>query len=246
MGNRKTIAAVLLAVCLIAACAALPGLVSAYQDGRTLGQAQSETVPHIQLQIHGDEETPAMAKLARMCRMDGGLEISKSMASMTREEVQTRALHILQGYVDAGLVEVFDPVVLNCWCMLATVSEDPALNGVYWIVTLVNGDEQDFAQFDIALDDEKGTPLVVGYTREKFPAAQEQEAVLSAFADHYSSSLGILDYGAFIAEDPPYAGDNGTAVRYRFGDMRYGEISVELYVHEHGFYTEFTDPGVKG
>lgn len=248
MRKGKNMALLLLAAGIIAACALLPGVVASYQDSTAIGQPHFETVPNIQLQIRGEEETPAMAKLAMIARMDGGLEISKSMASMTQEEAEERALEILEEYVDVGLVDPFDPVVLDGWCMMATVTTDPSLNGVYWMMTLVSADEKNYAQFDLAVDDQSGAVLAVSFTSERIRHQEEREALLSGFADYYFNRLGIPDYAAFVTEDMEnqYIGENNCAVRYRFGDAVYGEINVDLYVHEYGFYTEFPNLGVDG
>lgn len=248
MRKGKNAVLVLLAAAVIAACAALPGLVSAFQDGAAIGQTRYETIPNIQLQIRSEEADAPLKMLAMMGRMDGGLEISENMASRSREEAEARALEILREYVDAGLVEAFDPVVLDSRCMLATVTMDPALNGVYWMVTLVSADEYDYAQFDLAIDDKSGCALAVSYAVEENQSDQSQETLLNSFADFYFNSLGIPDYGYFITDDmeSQYTGEKGRAVRYRFGDTVYGEINVDFYVHQYGFYTEFPDLGVNG
>lgn len=241
MRKLKRILVLLLAAGIIAVCALLPGMIAAYQDGTSLGQTHYETVPNIQLQIRGEEETPAMAKLAMMARLEGGIEISESLAAMSRVEAEERALAILEEYVAAGLAEDFEPVVLNSRCMLASTAVDPVLNGVFWMVTLVSGDDRQYAQFDLALDDESGLLLAVSYANENPIPQQQREVKLAAFADFYFGSLGIGDYAAFATDDmeTQYTGENGCVVRYRFGDTVYGEVNVDLYVHEYGFYTEF-------
>ena len=248
MRKGKNVVLLLLAVGVIAACAALPGLVAACLDGESLGQTHFETVPNIQLQIRGEEETPVMGKLAMMCRMDGGIEISESMAATTAEEAEAQALAILQEYVDAGLVEAFEPVVLEIRCMLATVAADPSLNGIFWMVVLVSAEDQDYAQLDLAIDDKTGCALSVSYTSERTRYAQSYETLIESFAHFYFHSLGITGHENFVTNDlrKPYTGEKTYAVRYRFGDIKYGEVNVDLYVHQYGFYTEFPDLGVDG
>lgn len=243
MCKAKNILVVLLALGIIAACAALPLVASAFHDKATMGQLHYETAPNVQLQIREESDTPAMAKLAMMYRRDGGIEISESMASMNREEAEARSLSILQEYIDAGLVETYDPIVHASRCMLATVTEDASLNGVYWMVVVVCADEDNYAQFDIAIDDENGYLLAVSYASERVPAAAKREKQLAAFADLYFTSLGMADYGDFATRDleKQYIGENVCGRRYRFGDTVYGEVNVDLYVHEYGFYTEFPD-----
>ena len=243
MGRSKNILALLVVVCIIAACGALPLMVFALRDGRTMGRANYETAPAVELEIREDQHIPAMGKLALMYRMDGGIQISESMASMTREEVEARSLLILQTYIDAGLVTAFEPHFLEVWCFIGQAMEDPSLNAIYWMVTIVSADEQNFAQFDLALDDENGDLLSVSFASEEVIASLEWETRLSVFAAVYFSSLGIQDHEAFSSSalEVPYVGENAFAVRYTFGDVQYGEINVDLYVYQHGFYTEFPD-----
>ena len=248
MRKARNVACLLLAAATIAACSALPGLVAAYLDSEALGQPHYETVPNIQLQIQSAEETPGLEKLAMMCRMDGGIEISESMAAMTPEEAETHALAILRQYVYAGLVEYFDPVLLEIRCMLATAAADPSLNGIFWMVVLVSADEQDYAQFDLAIDDKTGCALAVSYTRENYRYDQSYETLIASFAQVYFHSFGIENCMDHATDDlsKQYTGEKTYAVRYRFGDQVYGELNVDLYAHQYGFYTEFPDPEVNG
>lgn len=245
MRKGKNIALLLLAAGIIAACALLPGVVASYQDSTAIGQPHFETVPNIQLQIRGEEESPAMAKLAMMARMDSGLEISKSMASMTQEQAEARFYEILQEYIDAGLAESFDAVVYESRCMLASVTLDPSLNGVFWMITLISGDDQNFAQFDAAIDDDSGQLLAVSYTGDRVFSEVERAEMMRAFTDLYFRSLEIPDYTHFISTelDGAYVGENSCAARYHYVDDVYGEITADLYVNEYGFYTEFPNRG---
>lgn len=247
---RKAINLTLLiaAAAIIAACAWLPEIISVWQDGKTLGQNQYEPISNIALDIREEEEVSPVAGIAMMCRMDGGLEISESMAKMTRQEAENRALAVLQEYVDAGLVETFDPVMLESPCMLATVTIDPSLNGVYWRVTLVSADDHDYAHFDLAIDDKTGCVLAVSYTREKNRYDQPYETLIASFAQIYFHSFGIENYMDFATDDlrNQYIGEKTYAVRYGFGDLVYGELNVDLFAHKYGFYTEFPGPEVNG
>ena len=246
MGKGKNILLLLLAAVVITACAALPGLVAVCQDGAAIGQTHYETVPNIQLHIRGEEAASPLKELARISLMDGGLEISDTMASMTAEEAEARFYDILQTYIDAGLVASFDAVVYESRCMLATVSSDASVNGVFWMATLISGDDQNFAQFDAAIDDETGHLLAVSYTGDRAFSAAEREKIREVFTDLYFCSLGLAAYAPFVTADldGAYVGENTIAVRYRFGDAVYGELNVDFYVDEYGFYTQFPDMGV--
>lgn len=248
MRKARNLTLLIAAAVIIATCALLPGIVSAWQDGKTLGQNKYEPIANIALDIRGEEEASPVAGIAMMCRMDGGLEVSESMAKMTQKEAETRAFEILQEYVDAGLVETFEPVVLESLCMLATVTMDPSLNGIYWRVTLVSADDHDYAQFDLAVDDKTGCALAISYTREQNRNDQSYETLIESFAQVYFYSSGIENYMDFATNDlrKQYTGEKTYAVRYRFGDLVYGELNVDLFAHKYGFYTEFPGPEVMG
>lgn len=243
MRKLKTMLVLLIAGCIIAACAALPLIVSAFHDSGTMGQAHYEQVPAVQLQIRDEQNTPAMAGLAMMYRMDGAIEISDNMTSMTHEEVEARSLSILQEYIDAGIVDAFEPCFYEVRCVMGQVMEDPSLNRIFWIVTIVSPDDESFAEVGLAIDDENGYLLGINYAREQPISETQRQKLLPVFADFYFGSLGIPEYGDFATTDleDQYIGDNACGVRYRFGDVVYGEVNVDLYVYEYGFYTEFPD-----
>lgn len=245
MGKGKTAAWLLLAALVIALCAGLPGLISSFQDDAAIGRIHYETIPNIQLQIRSNDGYDPFRKLAMMSRMDGGIEISENMASMSREEAQDRALTILRSYIDAGLIQEFEPVVLENRCMLATVSIDPSLNGIYWMVTLVGADSRDYPQLDLAIDDESGAVLAVSFASERAQSARQREETLPAFTDMYFTGLEIGDYSYFVETnmDDTYIGENTCTARYCYVDDVYGDTAVDFYVHEYGFYTEFPDLG---
>lgn len=242
MGKWKNAALVLLAVFIICVCSVLPKLISSMQDNAAVGQIHYETLPNIQLQIRSDEFDP-FRKLAMMSRMDGGLEISETMASMSREEAEAQAMAILQRYIDAGLIQEFEPVILENRCMLATVSIDPTLNGVFWMVLVVSEDDYNYAQLDLAIDDESGAALAVSFASERTLSAREREEKLAVFTDLYFGSLNVSDYAHFVSSDmsDAYLGEKACGARYHYVDDGYGEVTADLYAYEYGFYTEFPE-----
>jgi len=248
MAKWKNMVLLILAACIIAAGAALPRILSSFQDDAALGQIHYETVPNIMLQIRGEEPATPLKKLAMMARMDGGLELSESMASMNSAEAQSRFYEIMQSYIDTGLINAFDPVVYESRCMLVSVTTDPSLNGIIWMATLISGDDQNFAQFDVAIDDETGDLLAVSYTGDRVFSEGERDLYLSVFPNLYFTSLGMEDYVYYVTPDmnDAYVGDNGLAVRYRFDDAVYGEVNVDFYVDQYGFYNQFPESGGAG
>ena len=245
MRKWKNIVLVLLAACIIAAGAALPRLISSFQDDAAIGQIHYETIPNIMLQIRGEESSTPLKKLAMMARMDGGLELSESMASMNAAEAEARFYEIMQSYIDTGLIDAFDPVVYESRCMLVSVTSGPSLNGIIWMATLISGDDQNFAQFDAAIDDETGDLLAVSYTGDRVFSEGERDLYLSVFPNLYFTSLGMDDYAYYVTPDmnDAYTGENGLAVRYLFDDAVYGEVKVDFYVDQYGFYNQFPESG---
>lgn len=241
MGKWKNIVLLLLTAVTIAACAALPQLISYFQDDAAIGQIHYEPLPNIMLTIQGEEAAPPLKKLAMMARMDGGLELSESMASMNAADAEARFYEIMQLYIDAGLINAFDPVVYESRCMLASVTSDPSLNGIIWMATFISGDDQNFAQFDAAIDDDTGKLLAVSYTGDKVLSEGERDLYLSVLPNLYFTSLDMDDYVYYVTTDmsDAYIGENNLAVRYRFEDAIYGEVSVDFYIDEYGFYNQF-------
>lgn len=241
MRKGKNVLMLLLAAVIIAVCALLPGLVSAVHDGTTIGKNHFETVPNIRLEIRGEAKETPLKMLSRMSLMDGGLEIPEKMASMDREEAEARAMEILQSYIGTGLVPSFEPEVYESRSILATVNEDPSLNGIYWMITLI--DEN--TEFDLAIDDQSGSALAVSFAGGQALSEGKRDLYISVFPNLYFTGLGLDDYVYYVTADlkDMYVGENNRAARYRFKDDDHGEVTVDFYVNEYGFYNEFPNLG---
>ena len=171
--------------------------------------------------------------------MNGTIGLSEDKAKMTKEEVMA-AIHVgLQPYIDAQLVAYSENEV-QLHPSLIQVQNHPELQSIVWIVT-ITADFPSYTYFDLMIDDETGHILLISYASDGFKDALVGTEALSAFADIYFTSLGINDYMKFVVPDLEYAyvGDNAVAMRYRFGDTTYGEVNVDLFVIEHGFYIQF-------
>lgn len=240
---RKTGKMVLLtALALIfAACAMLPGIVSAYRDRQTAGEIRYEEAPAVALQIQDPVIPSPLAGLAMMGQLNGSITISDSMAAMTCEAAEQAAMDVMQQYIDAGLAKVFEIYSVEVRCMLGQVILNSDLNGIYWSVTILSDPDSAFCMFHIAIDDATGRPILVNCNLGNPFTYYQRETLLPVFASIFFGGLGIEDYASFAVDDleSQYIGDNSRAVRYRFGDLTYGEVNVDLHVHEHGFYTEF-------
>lgn len=241
MHRLKTALVLLVSLMLVCTGAFLPGMVAQIQDRGTVGQVQYGDAQSVELEIQ--ENIPAIGKLALMYRMDGSIEVPDHNASMTCEEAEQAAFDVLQGYIDAGLIPPFESASVEVRCLLGTAADDPSLSALIWSITLYGGPDEPFFEVDLAIDDENGYLLGIDYAREQPLSEEEREKLLPAFAEFYFDSLGIADYGYFVTTDleEQYVGDHARAVRYRFGDVVYGEVNVDLYIHEYGFYTDFPD-----
>lgn len=237
MGKLKGFIAIISALALIFLTAYFPKIISMFLDWRNTGNASYNPIASIQLEIKTD--ISPLGRLAMLSRMDGNIELSESKAKMSKEKVMEAVYYGLQPYIDSQLA-VYSEQDVQMHPSLIQVQNDQALQGIVWMVT-VSGDPANFTFFDMIIDDETGHILRINYTSEALRDTLIGTEALYAFSDIYFTSLGIDDYTHFAASDLEYAylGDNTTAIRYRFGDALYGEINIDLYVHDRGFYVEF-------
>lgn len=236
MGKLKIAGAVLLTLALLFAGASIPWLTAWFMDGLYTQKGSMSPMTSIELQIHQD--TPSIGKLAMMSRMDGNLAIKENKASMTQQEVLQAVESGLRPYIDAHLVS-YAETDIQMQPRLAQVQSEPELQGVFWIVT-VSGDSPDYSFIDLVLDDETGKILRISYHSEKQRTANSNAEALGILTDIFFSGLGIEEYQESASSDlnGVYVGDNAQAMRFRFGDKQYGEVNVDLYVYDGGFYVE--------
>lgn len=246
MHKRKICIAVLLTFALLAAGACFPNIVSHILDWQHNGVPSYNPIMSIQLEIKRD--VPALGRLAMMSRMDGYIELAESKASMTKEEVMTAVSNGLAPYIDtqlmdAQLMEYSESDVQLHPCLIQ-VPNMPDLQGVVWFVT-VSADPNAFSYLGMAIDDETGDILQINYTCEVEMNTISGVEALNQFADIFFSSLGIEDYWYFAETnlEYEYTAEDVNAMRYSLGvgDKVYGEVNIDLYVHEHGFYVEFPE-----
>lgn len=241
MCKAKNMVLLTLAAAAFAVCAMLPGMVSSYRDDRVLEQIQFGESPDVALEIRESVIPSPLTAMAMLGRMDGSITVADTMASMTCEAAEKAALAAMGRYMDAGLLESFEIDSVEVCCMLGNVLEDPALSGIYWSVTILGHPDSPFCMAHIAIDDATGRPILVNCSRANPLDYYHRDHLLPVFAQIYFQDLGMEDYGAHATDDlaNQYIGENNRAQRYRFDDPAYGEVYVDLYVHEFGFYTEF-------
>jgi len=237
MRSFKTAITIAATVAVLIAMAYIPMLVSHVWDREATGKSTLETIASIELNIR--QELSSTQKLAMMSRIHSLLPIRENKARMTPEDVMDAVLEGLTPYLDAQLA-VYREDRVEIQPFLVQIPEAPELQSVLWQVT-VSGSDDDFVFFDLLLDDATGSILRISYTVEDPAGMPTGMEALLQFADIFFPGLGIQDHWEYAAPDLDYAsaGDNGTAIRFRFEDAQYGEITVDLNVHDHGFYVEY-------
>lgn len=238
MGKLKLVLSLLLTIALLAAGACLPRIVAALQDGGSIGQASFADVPSVELQIRQD--IPAIGKLAMIDRLSGTIDISPDMANLTDAQALDAVRQALDPYISAGLIPELSPWNLEPRVLLAQVSDMPQISGIFWSV-IITGNEKEFYSVDLTVDDETGRLLRINFAAENWDTGLPQEDILGLFAEIYFTGLDIPDYQDFATNemDQYDIGENTTGTLYRFVNPDYGEVEVELYVYQHGFYTAF-------
>lgn len=237
MAKLKGFIAVVLALVLVVAGAFFPKAVSFFLDWRNNGTASLNPIASIRIEL--DKNIPSLGKLAILNRLGSSIELSESKAKMNREEVLDAVHKGIQPYLDAQLM-AYSEVDIQMHPSLIQSQTDQGLQSIVWFVDIA-GDISNYTFLQLIVDDETGSILMISFTHENLQGMLGGTEALSAFTDIYFTALGFDDYAQFLVRDLDYAyvGDNANAARYRFGDAVYGEVNVDLYVHEHGFYIEF-------
>lgn len=241
MGNWKIPLVILVTLALLVLFACFPAITSAVQDWEIMHRSAFGQIEPLQLDIRSS--VPAMGKLAMMCRQEALIEVSPDLAALTPSEVEQIACEAIGPYVDAGMADPFHQEESEFYVVrpvLVQVPEMPELSGIIWDVEL-HSDASAYYEFTVAIDDETGKVLLVGFHSDYVIAESELSGFLDAFAEIFFTGLEIEDYQHYVTTDmeKAYVGDQARAVRYSFPDTDFGQINVEFYVYQHGFYMEF-------
>lgn len=244
MGKLKGFFAVVLALALIIAGAYFPKAVSLFLDWTNTGNVYSNSIASIRFEL--DKDIPSIGKLAILGRYDGSIELGESKASMSRAEVMAAVYKGIQPYIDKNMMHYSEQEVHLYPCLIY-VQDDKDLQNIVWFAE-VTGDPANYTFLQVAVDDETGKILACSYTYEDNEGYIVGAEAIAVFADIFFTGLDIHDYKQAVVSDleHAYVGENVHATRYRFGDAIYGEVNVDLYVHEHGFYVELSDEQTGG
>lgn len=235
MSKVKYILVMTLAAAIVITGAFLPRLVSAAGDDVTLGHAGFDRIQSVEFELHRD--IPSIGKLVMMTNLNSAVEISASKASMTEQQVREACRADLRPYIDAGLMADYREWQITTQAYLVQTG---AVNGILWGVSILNDSEALYA-IHAVIDDETGNLLRVYVDDQQFRGSELRTEYLYTLAELFFTGLGMSDYDypAFKTNDLDDVQEGSNAVRYRFGDAVYGEVNVDLWVSEYGFYVDF-------
>lgn len=215
----------------------VPHMVSAILDDNTIGRVSLDPMVSPELKLR--KNISPLGKLAMLSQMDGTIALAEEKATMDREQVMEAVYDALRPYLDAQLV-TYSEINVELYPHLVQIPEHLELQSIVWIV-MIHGDSKSFTFFDLLIDDETGQLLRISYVTEEGMFDLSAGDVLTHFEEIYFSQLELADYAVYWAADmaPVNAGDSGSGRRYVFVSDEYGEIPVDLYVYDYGFYVEF-------
>ncbi len=240
--KHKTLLRVLVAITLVSVMAVLPILTSLWQDRATLGKPSVGKIQNVELNFeHG---IPGLGLLALMYQEKQWEPVNEVAASMTREEAKQAALDAILPYQEADLID--REISFELYLVEASVlSSTSGQASIVWSATVVARREgQTVGEIQLTLEDATGRVMSMVYATESLIPEADRVEILDAFTGLFFTQLGIEDYSQAAADDldNTYIGDDGAvAQRYRFRDTVYGEVVVNLFVHQYGFYTTFFD-----
>ena len=132
MGKMRKSLILLLTLLCIGLMAFLPRLTGWLQDRGAVNKVLYEQSAQVRLEIQQD--MPLLGKLSLMCRMEGVLEVTESMAKMTAREAEQAAVDALKPYMEAGLIPEFTVWYVEARPLLILTPEKADLAGLVWAV----------------------------------------------------------------------------------------------------------------
>lgn len=247
MKNIKVPILILLTILLLIACASLPAIAAAVQDKASVNNSGYSDMQSVELNLGEEKETlPMMGKLAMLGNMEV-VNIDLSQASMTEEEVFTAVEAQMAAYEEAGIFQWFDVTLRSAVPKLGVDLDDANNFLVHWTVSFVNEDNPISLVLDI--DDETGKILSLTYgVYDSFTMDgvwKRNKVIMDDFTDVYFTQLGLTEaaeYAESTGTGYEYSERDGgvSSALYSFGDVTYGEITMEFYVEgPGGFYLYF-------
>lgn len=247
MKKLKIFLLLLLTAALLLGCAVLPKAAAWLQDkaAGTVHYADLQPV-YLELGSEAPETEPAFNILEKLSIIQQSymFPLTSGSMRMTEEEVMAAAMEQLQPYFDSGFISESD---FPYYMPAATIAMSADQLGTYvkfWTVNLVNENDPYRSVF-LHLDDETGKILLIQYetTTENF-YKENQQWVLEEVAAFFFQGLGLdteletLEGAQANVETIDLTG-KATALRCSIDTAQYGQILIEIYVNEQGFFTCF-------
>ena len=247
MRNLKTSFLILLTILLLAGFAALPVIAASLQDSSVVNQSGYQQMQTIKLDYGNEKETlPIMGKLALFTIMQT-IDIDASQASMTEEEAFLAAETQMKAYEEAGIFQWFDVALRSAAPKLGIDPNDATNYVVFWTVTYISEKSQNQT---LLLDIDDATGKILSIRHEVYESYsmdgvwERNKKIMNEFTSIYFSQLGMTAEKESAESEVRfeyYERDGGVSnALYSFGDVTYGEISIDFYVEgAGGFYLYF-------
>lgn len=231
----------LIALVMLAFFAVLPKTVAWLQDEVGHSEVKYGEMETLHLSLDGENPLPSVSMMGKlnMLRNEALYSISESQASMTKEEVLAAIDRELLSYYKNGLM-------FNEWenaekFLMPYLSYDREQGYcIFWEVNFFSYANDYY--LNLYVEDETGKIVFITYQADSLElSAEEQRLMLEALTNIYFGALGIVPAEAIcqIEDILLSVAANTTAVSYTFYDDIYGEVSIEFYMHKHGFYNIF-------
>lgn len=226
--------------------ARLPKSVAAVQDHVEINQVYYAPISEVHLQF--DDSLTIKEKLAVKANANTNVPVPAKLCSRTQDNILTLAQEALEEYVETGLLP-FDVDVRSqmsdCGAFLA-YDYYAESSFIFWDLVLSDSEWSDWVIF-LTLDDETGTIITIQFGFNPDPIyALPLDEKLETFCTLYKENLGT----EFSEFDETYYKKNTEStsdgrdmfVWLRWWDTDYGDMAVQLTLHEYGFSAFVTVP----
>lgn len=233
----KNLLVLLITVGSIALAAFLPSVIAVIQDHSDNQQIQFAPISPVQLDIR--EELTATDRLALMLHLEEGIEISEEEPKMTMRDVHDAIYAALEPYYASGLMLPLEETYNHFSPVFVRDVNHPERFGIFWVGQIVQETEP-YPVLDLAIDDETGKILYIGYSMGTFIYEEsELTSKLQIFSEIYFNALGITDYQEHNDGELFY-GENVNGIRYIFESTEYDAVVVDCMSFRNGLYTIFS------
>lgn len=161
MQKLKTVSILVLTLCLIILCAALPMLVAALQDRAAQNGTGYTDIKSVALELSTQSESLSIVEKLILLKGGDSYTISENDAARTAAEILSFAQKHIQLYIDAGIFTEFDASnyqVVPALC----IDSNQQTHCVIWAIYIVNGNDEG-ENLTVIVDDETGIILSIAY-----------------------------------------------------------------------------------